>query len=262
MSDIRLQDLLIQRFGQSPDVPAELQDNAFLTAFAARGSCRSFGAEPPADHLLHTIAAVALAAPSKSDLQQRNILIVKDPGKTEKMRTLLAAQEWIAAAPAFVVFLADNRRQRQIQDWHSEPFPNDHLDAFFNASLDAGIALHAFITAANAAGLGCCPISTIRNHMNDVRDLFDLPDQVFAVAALAVGYPATEPAVSARLSLDATVHTDRFRATTRADINEYDERRKAGTDAPLWSLAKARMYARAQRSDFGAFIRRIGFRTD
>ncbi|WP_375230529.1 nitroreductase family protein [Roseobacter sp. S98] len=262
MTEVQLSDLLKQRFGNAPNVPEGLQNNPLLNAMAGRAACRRFTPDVPSATVLQTLAAVALAAPSKSDLQQRDILIVEDPARTDQLRNLLSAQEWIADVPCFVVFLADNRRQRQIQSWHHEGFPNDHLDAFFNASLDAGIALNAFMTAAQAAGLGCCPISTIRNHMNAVRDLFDLPDHVFPVAGMAVGYPVDPARISPRLSLEATVHSDQYRNTSRADIEEYDNRRRAGREETPWSLAKARMYAKAQRGDFGRFIRNIGFRTD
>ncbi|NJM34133.1 MAG: NADPH-dependent oxidoreductase, partial [Rhodomicrobium sp.] len=59
------------------------------------------------------------------------------------------------------------------------PFANDHLDAFFNAACDAAIALTAFILAAEARGLGCTPISAIRNHAEAVSELLGLPDHVF-----------------------------------------------------------------------------------
>lgn len=62
-----------------------------------------------------------------------------------------------------VVFCGNNRRQRLLHAWHGVPFANDHLDAFFNATADADTALGAFVTAAEALGLGCCPISAVRN---------------------------------------------------------------------------------------------------
>ncbi len=262
MDDTGLETLICERFGEAPEVPESLKKNIGLCRMAGRGSCRSFLPGAPDKAVLKTLAAVALAAPSKSDLQQRDILLVQDAHKTAQLKDLLKAQEWIAGAPAFVVFLADNRRQRQIQDWHAQPFPNDHLDAFFNASLDAGIALNAFMTAAEATGLGCCPISTIRNHMSEVRDLFGLPDHVFAVAAMAVGHPAERPRISPRLSLETTVHSDVYRDTNWPDVAEYDARRRGNSDAPAWSEAKAQMYSKTQRTGFGDFIRRIGFRTD
>ncbi|MGC3937381.1 nitroreductase family protein [Roseobacter sp. EG26] len=262
MSDPTLKSLFRDRFGSAPDVPSEMAEASVLKRIAARGSCRWFDGKVPTQDVLETLCAAALCAPSKSDLQQRDLLIVSDQTMMTELKTLLKAQEWIADAPAMVVFLANNRRQRQIQTWHDQPFPNDHLDAFFNASLDAGIALAFFMAAAENAGLGCCPISTIRNHLPEVKDLLQLPNHVFPVAGLAVGYPRYEPRVSARLPLEATVHHNSFADTSKEQVLAYDARRLAGSEGPGWSDAKARMYAEPQRQDFAAFMRKIGFNLD
>ena len=93
---------------------------------------------------------------------------------------------------------------------------NGKLEGFFNAAIDAALVLQTFILAAETAGLGCCPISVIRNHADAVADILGLPDKVFPVAGLCVGYPAAAGHVSMRLPLAATVH-----------IDHYDERRLA-----------------------------------
>ena len=270
MADPTVADLIARRFGEAPAVPETLNHDPGLARIIGRGSCRRFRATPVAPEVLETLAAAALSAPSKSDLQQWDILLVTEPGVMGELKALLAKQAWLAGAPALVVILANNRRLRQIQEWQGQPFPNDHLDAFFNASVDAAIGLAFFVAAAEAAGLGCCAISAIRNVLPRVRELLGLPDHVFPVAALAVGHPADpEPVISPRLALATTVHRDRFRDATRADIDAYDRRRAGRTSAdstsdqaPTWSEKKARSYATPHRADFGAFIREIGFKLD
>ena len=49
-----------------------------------------------------------------------------------------------------------------------------------------------FIRAAEAVGLGCCPISVIRNHIDEVAELLELPDFVFPVAGMTAGYPSED----------------------------------------------------------------------
>jgi nitroreductase/FMN reductase [NAD(P)H] len=144
--------------------------------------------------------------PSKSDLQQRDILIVEDAAIRARINALLKDQDWIPGCPHLLVFLGNNRRQGQVHAWRGHTFANDHFDAFFNATVDVAIALEAFVGAAEAAGLGCCPISVIRNHAEEVSGLLGLPDHAFPVAGLGVGIPATPAFVSARLPLGLTVH--------------------------------------------------------
>ncbi len=270
-----IKEALDLRFGDfEGEVDARLTDSAFLQGLASRGVCRRFRDEKVPDALIGTLAALALSSPSKSDLQQRDILIVDDPAIRGRINDLLADQDWIPKAPHFVVFLGNNRRQRQVHDWTGLPFANDHLDAFFNAAVDAGIALSAFVLAAEAAGLGCCPVSVIRNHAEEVSGLLGLPDHVFPVAGLGVGWPAGPSYISARLPLGATVHRNRYSDCTREVVEGYDRRRNGifpyrsqrnvarfGTSPTYgWSEDKARQYAEPERADFGQFVNRRGFK--
>ncbi len=175
----------------------------------------------------------------------------------------------------FLVFCGNNRRLRQMHERSDIPFENDHLDAFFNAGVDAGIALSAFALAADAAGLATCPISTVRDHLEVVNELLELPDWVFPVAGMTLGWPARPPRINLRLPLAATVHTDTYNEAAQQDaIKAYDLRRaelrpygsqrepeRFGTRDPYtWSDDKARQYNEPQRTDFGDYIRAKGFK--
>jgi nitroreductase/FMN reductase [NAD(P)H] len=279
----RLADLLALRFGEQPvGDPAAV----WLTSvpgqwmqLAGRGSCRHYKAEPVAIELIETLCALALASPTKSDLQQRDIVIIDDPAIRGRIDVLLTngplAQDWVRGAPSMLIFCGNNRRQRQIHAWRGKPFANDHLDAFFNAAVDAGIALTAFMLAAEAAGLGCTPISAIRNHAEEISELTGLREHVFPVAGLGLGWPALpEPRISMRLPLSATVHRNRFgEEGIRETVEAYDNRRDAAQPIARqraedrfgtaefygWSEDKARQYAGRERADWGAFIRKRGF---
>lgn len=163
---------LAARFADAPDVEAlrELPGVAELARMTGRGSCRAFEPRDVPLAVLRPLSAVALSAPSKSDLQQRDVVIVRDP-EVRRALDALTGEAWASEAPAFVVICASNRRQRLVHEWRGHPFANDHLDAFFNAAVDAGIALAAFVTAAEAVGLACCPVSAVRNRAQEVSDL-------------------------------------------------------------------------------------------
>lgn len=266
------------RFCASPSAPAEdFAPPAAWRSMAARGSCRQYSDRPVDDRLIDLLAALALSAPSKSDLQQRDIVVVRNAALRRQLNGLLADQPWTAGAPVLLVFCGNNRRQRLLHEWRGRPFANDHLDAFFNAAVDAGIALSALVLAAEAAGLGCCPISAIRNEAEAVSRLLGLPDWVFPVAGLGLGWPAEAPKVSLRLPLEVTLHRDRYDETDlRAKVEAYDARRAAAQPYAAqrdeadfgraanygWSEDKARQYAKPEREDFGTFVRRKGFKLD
>jgi len=271
----RLSTAVQHRYGEAPALP-DLAPAALaaLARMAERRSVRAYDlARPVAPELVRLLAAVALAAPSKSDLQQRDIVVLEDPEQRRAVTRLLR-EDWIETAPAFLVFCGNNRRQRLLHEWRGRPFVNDHLDAFFNAAVDAGIALAQFVAAAEAVGLGCCPISQIRNHAAQVSALLALPPHVFPVAGLTLGWPARAGEISLRLPLAVTLHRDRYDEAGLADaVAAYDRRRSAVQPYPKqrhagefghaaeygWSEDKARQYAKPERADFGAFVRAKGF---
>jgi nitroreductase/FMN reductase [NAD(P)H] len=214
-------------------------------------------------------------------LQQRDIIIIGSPILRAEICALLAGgplgQKWLEEVPHLLIFCGNNRRQRRLHELRERPFANDHLDAFFNASVDAAIALASFVIAAEAEGLGVCPVSAVRNYPDRLAQLLNLPEHVFPVAGLAVGYSDELAPRSYRLPLPVTVHHDTYTDDTLdAAIEGYDRRRAA--DQPYstqryvkkfghsenydWSEDKARQYTRPERQDFGAYVKRIGFKLE
>ncbi len=272
-----IQEALAARFGETLAVDPEIGGLETLRRMASRRVHRRYQDRPIDPALLRLLCACALSSPSKSDLQQGDIVIVADPARRRTIMDLIPSMPWIKEAPVFLVFCGDGQRIPRISEMRGKPFPNDHLDAFFNATVDGAIVMTSFIAAAEAVGLGCCPISVVRNHCDVLRDVLALPKRVVPIAGLCVGWPATPGRLSARLSIDARVHVDRYDdGVLETQLDEYDRRRNAAepglrqrdTDrwgvVPLygWSEDKARQYAEPQRADFGAFVRAQGFNLD
>jgi nitroreductase/FMN reductase [NAD(P)H] len=270
----RLEEALAERFGTDFSVRADMPGRDELTRLASHRSHRRYTARTVDPQLLRLLFACALSAPSKSDLQQADIVHVADRSRVKAIVDLIPDMPWINQAPVFLVFCGNNRRIRKIGEWCGKPFANDHLDHFMNAAVDAGLVMMNFVRAATAVGLGTCPISAVRNRPNEVSRLLELPDWVFPVAGLCIGYPAEAGRISARLPLAVTVHTDRYNETNlKQNIDAYDRRRQAlqpyrrqryadrypDVEFYGWSEEKARHYSVPEREDFGAFIRSQGF---
>jgi nitroreductase/FMN reductase [NAD(P)H] len=265
---------LEERFGEKLRVNPALTGLDGLARIAGRSTHRRYSDRPLDEHLLRLICACALSAPSKSDLQQRDIVIVRDTELRAEIAALIPDMPWIAAAPAFLVFCANGRRLPEISKLREKPFPNDHFDLLFNAIGDAAIALATCINAAESIGLGCCAISVIRDHAARVSELLKLPARVIPFAGLCIGWPSEDGRVVPRLPLAMTVHVDRYDdAEFVSQLDAYDHRRETLRPyanqravgrwgrAPRygWSEDKARQYAEPQRTDFGAFVRAQGF---
>ena len=270
-----IRDSLNRRFGESLPVDEGLAGLDELARLAGRRVHRRYTDRTVEADLLRLLCACALSAPSKSDLQQADILIASKADQNT-IADLIPDQPFIRTAPAFLVFLANGRRLPEISRMRGKPFPNDHLDQFFNAAVDAGIVLASFIRAADAVGLGTCPISVIRDHSVKVSEMLKLPQRVIPVAGMTIGWPLEKGHISARLGLSSTVHESKYdEGDLGARIDAYDKRRAAihpykprdparWGDVPFygWSEDKARQYGVPQRPDFGSFVRGKGFKLD
>ncbi len=254
----RLAAVIERRYGDAVELPADLANAPALTALNERSVCRRYRADPVPEALLRLLFTTALAAPTKSDLQQASIVRVADPAKRAAICALLPGSPWLAGAPELLVFCADGSRFRRSFEKKKAAFVNEHLDAFFNATVDAAIVLGTFVAAAELAGLGACPISQIRDHVAKVDALLELPDWVVPVAGLALGFASEKEPLSPRLALSATVHTDRYdTAAVERELDAYGPRR--GKDR---MGDKVKQYSSVWRADFGAFVRRKRFRLD
>ncbi len=278
MTEKTIADLIEERFGLATEDGRDMPAEGELAAILSHRSHRRYTDDPVPDEVLRIALAAAFSAPAKSDLQQCSVIVVRDPEVRAALNTQIN-DDWVTNAPLMLVFCGDNRRIRRISEARGKPYPNGHLDAFLNCAGDAAIVLATFIRAAEALGLGCCPISVIRNKIEAASETLGLPDHVFPFAGMGVGYPAREGWVSLRLPPSVTVHTDRYDDSRMLEeVDGYDRRRDARFSIPPekqrqpdeygvanfygWSEDKARQYAVPQRKDLAAFLRSKGFGLD
>jgi FMN reductase [NAD(P)H] len=264
------------RFGEDAEPAPGLPDLAWLRQVLMRRTHRRYAQRPVPEPLLHLLLGAAFSASSKSDFQQASVIWVKDRARRDRLAALVPDMPWIGTAPVFLVFCGDARRLERIGEMRGHRCDNGGLEGFFNAAIDAALVLQNFVLAAETAGLGCCPISVLRNHAETVAEILDLPDKVFPVAGLCVGYPAAAGHISMRLPLAVSVHIDRYDDSRLAEaIDAYDRRRDARYSLPReqqrspeifgyaefygWSEDKARQAAQPEGAGFPVYLRACGF---
>jgi nitroreductase len=225
------------------------------------------------------LLGTAFSASSKSDFQQATVIWVRDRQSRDRLAALVPDMPWVGNAPEFLVFCGDAHRLERIGELRGHSNENGKLEGFFNASIDAALVLQTFILAAETAGLGCCPISVIRNHAGAVAEILGMPNKVFPVAGLCVGYPAAAGYVSMRLPLEATVHIDHYDERLFPQVvDAYDRGRDVRYSLPReqqrssdvfgyasfygWSEDKARQAAQPEGQSFPGFLRTRGFTLD
>ena len=272
-------DAIARRFGDGGPSGEGAEDNELIRRVLSRNTVRRYADRMPSEALLDLLVAAALSTSAKSDFQQASILRVCDPQKRAAIGGLFPAMPWCGYAPVFFVFLGDARRLQRIGELRGKPVRNGTLEGFFNASVDAALAMQTMIMCAESVGLGVCPISVLRNEVDKVAAILALPDLVFPVAGLCLGYPQGEGHVSLRLPRSATTHSDRYDdSALGAAIDDYDRRRDAIHAIPAdqqrsnqefgkaafygWSEDKARQASKAEGAAFPPYLRSHGFSLD
>jgi FMN reductase [NAD(P)H] len=273
MSGIDSTDLLRTRFGL--DIGgAELP--AAVATLLDRRVTRRYRDEDVPDPLLDALLAAAQSAPSKSDLQQYSVVVLRDPARIKRIADWIGTMDWIASAPVFLVWCGDMRRGQRLCEMHSMPHANNNLDTFLNTAVDSALAMGAFILAADAAGLGTCPISYVRSHIEKVSPLLGLPGGVYPIAGLTVGWPLFRRPVSMRLPPAVVVHRERYDdAALGPEITAYDARRREveplapgglknndvypPREGVGWSENCARQLSVPERFGFAAYLKTRGF---
>jgi FMN reductase [NAD(P)H] len=214
------------RYGLEAGEVPELAGPPELLRFLERRSCRSFKGAPIPEPLLTALFACAQSAPSKSDLQQYAIIRLEAVETKAKFLALPSIPDWAADAGCLLVFCGDARRVRRLAEHHGLAYESNTADVYMNAACDAAIAMTGFILAAEAVGLGTCPLSVVRNHAAELAELLALPAGVFPFAGLCVGWPAAMGSVQKRLPQSAVVHRDRYDDSGLVEeVAAYERRR-------------------------------------
>lgn len=284
MSEPRtLADLIERRFGLPSKAGANMPAEGPLARILSRRSQRTFKPDPVPEELLTVLLACAQSAPAKSDLQQYSIVVVQDPD----VRRALGGQgkhlDWASKAPVLLVFCGDVRRIRRLAALRGHTYANDNADTFMNAAVDAAIAFETFLLAAESVGLGCCGLSAVRFQIENTAQALGLPEGVFPVAGMAVGWPADpstdEKRTSMRLPPEVVVHRDRYDdSNLAAAVAAYDTRRHArqpllpekqrhtetygALDCCPWSENVTRQLSLPERAAFRAFLAKQGIHPD
>jgi nitroreductase/FMN reductase [NAD(P)H] len=272
-------DQIEERFGLPTKAGRDRAAQGTLSGILGRAVCRKYKPDPIPDELMEMLLAAAQSGPTKSNLQQYSILLLSDRERIAKLADLVPTMPWIAGAPNVLVFLGDVRRIRRLAEWRGHDYRNNIADTFMNAAVDAAIALQSFVIAAEAEGLGICPISYIRNRLDELQDLLGLPGGVFPIAGLCVGWPEVRRPVSMRLPPSVVVHRETYDdSRLTEEVAAYDERAHARHPiAPgsqrhrdlygelekcVWSENVTRQLSRPERDAFAGWLKKNGILLD
>ena len=167
----------------------------FSELIETRYSVRAYKADPVEDEVLHQVLEAARLAPTASNRQPFQLIVVTTAGREAELRRVYDS-DWFAQAPLVICACGI-----PAQGWTRSDGKNF-------THVDVAIVMDHLILAAANLGLGTCWIGAF--DPTATREVLGLPDGVEPIAFTPLGYPADQPKPKQRKALSELVRYERW----------------------------------------------------
>ena len=185
-------------------------------------SIRKFTAQVVPQELLEKCIAAGQAASSSSFVQVTSVIQVNDPNTRTALADAAGGQPYVASAAVFLVFCADLQRNQSICELEPQTMPTGFVEQTLIGTVDTALFAQNVMLAAQSEGLGGVFIGGLRNQPATVTRLLDLPQQVYPVFGMCLGYPDQDPGPKPRLPLSCVLHQDQYQAINGDTLDSYN----------------------------------------
>ncbi|MCP3741704.1 oxygen-insensitive NADPH nitroreductase [Rossellomorea sp. BNER] len=245
--------------------------NETIEKLLSHHSVRKFTEEKLTTEQIHTLVKSAQAASTSSYIQAYTILGIKDIEKKKRLSELAGNQPYVINNGHFFIFCADLYRHELIGEREAGDVIDslESTEKFMVAIIDAALAAQNAVVAAESMGLGICYIGGIRNNLEAVSELLELPDRVIPLFGLAVGYPEEHTGVKPRLPLHHIYQEDRYDSEPEkimSELEEYNktvssyyETRTNGKRNDRWTAQMSKMLSSKKRMYMKDFVEKKKF---
>ncbi|MBY4678323.1 oxygen-insensitive NADPH nitroreductase [Marinobacterium arenosum] len=241
--------------------------NPVIDLLKSHRSIRKFTDQPVEQAVIEQLVQAGQAAATSSFIQACTVIQISNPDSRAKLAEYAGGQAYVASAPQFLVFCADMKRHQLACGMHDAEMQSGYTEQFLTASLDCALFAQNLVVAAESLGLGAVYIGGLRNKIAEVADLLNLPELVYPVFGLCLGYPDQNPEVKPRLPLSMVLKQERYDdsadAETLADydklVREYYQTRTGGTKDMSWSEQISGMLVKEARPHMLPFLQQRGF---
>lgn len=200
--------------------------NETLKLLFERASCRNFSDEKIPSDVLQLVLTAGVHAPTAGNLQPYSIIKIEKKEAKEKIANLCDGQRFIEEAPVVLLFCIDWWRNGRWAKLEVAPFTaTSSFRHFWTSMQDTVICAQNICTAADSLGLGSVYVGSVLECFAELRDLLKLPDAVFPVVLLCLGYPKTRPPPQKKLGVELLVHSEQYRELGDEEmLQAFDEK--------------------------------------
>lgn len=243
--------------------------NETLSLLMDHRSIRKYTDKQVTEEQLNTIIEAGQMASTSSNVQAYSVIAVSDPDQKRALSALAGNQSYIEECSVFLVWCADLYRLKKVSETQlgDQSMYVDTTENFIVATVDAALAAQNAAVAAESMGLGVVYIGGVRNHIAEFAEQLNLPELVYPVFGMCVGYPDHDPGIRPRLPLQGVLHHGTYDAKQTVDevktydqtYTEYMRTRSGNKPAASWSQFMAKRLAEPVRLHMKDFLQGKGF---
>ncbi|WP_221801815.1 oxygen-insensitive NADPH nitroreductase [Oceanobacter mangrovi] len=241
--------------------------NPTIELLKSHRSIRKFTDQPIDPALLEELIVAGQAASSGNNVQAYTVIRIDDPELRAQIQPLAGNQPYITSCAEFLVFCADMKRNTEATARAGAEPVMGMMEQLLVASIDTALMAQNFAVAAESVGLGVCYIGGIRNNPAAVTELLKLPQHVYPVFGMCVGYPDQNSEVKPRLPVAAVLQTNVYDDSRDVElVGQYDDAMRAyylartgGNKESTWSEELKPMFAGKLRPHMKDFLFKQGF---
>lgn len=219
-------------------------------------SVRSFTDQKLSKEQVELLIQVAQMASSASFQQAYSIIEVKDEEIRKAFVEPCGGQLWTTQGNYFL-FVGDFYRHKLMADEINVDIEDSliSIDTIMKGTIDATLAAQNMIIAAESMGLGVCVIGGARDGIETVSKLLELPEYVYPIFGLVIGYPAQRNDIKPRLPMKAIYHVNKYNKDQKENLKEYDKitkeyyaKRKGKKQDRIWSTSTVEGFKKYPRT--------------
>lgn len=192
--------------------------NETIQLLIERSSCRSYEDKPITKNVLDLVLEAGIHSPTGGNLQPYSIIKIEDR-QTNRRLAELSDQKFVGTAAVNLLFCLDWRRLERWAKLEVAPFTaTSSFRHFWISFQDTIINAQNICTAADALGLGSCYIGTVTDFFGELKEMFELPNGVFPIVLLCLGYPKKRPQSRKKLGIASIVHDEKYHELSDNDL--------------------------------------------
>src|SRR5699024_1497303 len=215
-------------------------------------SVRKFTNEKISQEVLEELILAGQHASSSHFVQAYSVIHVTDEAKKERLKELSNNHVQIDTAPVTLIFCADMLRLEKTAEIHETSFEGSTAENLVVSVIDTALFAQNVAIAAESQGYGICYIGGIRNNIEQVSDLLELPHYVTPLFAMTIGVPERRNEVKPRLPVEAVLHENTYDEQKYESLlseyddimNEYYNQRSSNRKDATWTNDMARFLRR------------------